>query len=132
MAPAVPLQDRRAAPAVETMVALRGGAFTMGSDDALAYPDDGEDRREVEVSPFRIDRYAVTGDRFAEFAAATGYRTEAERFGWSFVFGGLLPDDFPPTRGVTAAPWWRQVQGADWRHPEGVGCANSIVPPGEG
>ena len=45
--------------------------------------------------------------------------TEAERFGWSFVFAGLLPDDFPPTRGVAQAPWWRQVDGADWRHPEG-------------
>ena len=45
--------------------------------------------------------------------------TEAERFGWSFVFGGLLPDDFPPTRGVAQAPWWRQVEGADWRRPEG-------------
>ena len=45
--------------------------------------------------------------------------TEAERFGWSFVFGGLLPDDFPPTRAVAQAPWWRQVEGADWRRPEG-------------
>ena len=36
------------------------------------------------------------------------------------MFGGLLPDDFPPTpAGVAAAPWWRQVEGADWRHPEG-------------
>jgi formylglycine-generating enzyme required for sulfatase activity len=30
-----------------------------------------------------------------------------------------LPDDFPPTRGAAQAPWWRQVFGADWRHPEG-------------
>ena len=45
--------------------------------------------------------------------------TEAERFGWSFVFAGLLPDDFPPTEAVAAAPWWRKVEGADWRHPEG-------------
>ncbi len=51
----------------------------------------------------------------------TGWRTEAESYGWSFVFGGLLPDDFPPTRGVQAAPWWRQVEGADWRRPEGPG-----------
>ena len=46
--------------------------------------------------------------------------TEAERFGWSFVFAGLLPDDFAPTRGVVQAPWWRQVEGADWRRPEGA------------
>jgi sulfatase modifying factor 1 len=31
----------------------------------------------------------------------------------------LLPDDFPPTRGAAQAPWWRQVFGASWRHPEG-------------
>jgi formylglycine-generating enzyme len=48
------------------------------------------------------------------------YVTEAERFGWSFVFAGLLPDDFPPSRGVANTPWWRQVNGADWRHPEGL------------
>ena len=57
--------------------------------------------------------------RWAEFAEATGHRTEAERAGWSFVFAGLLPDDFEPTRGIANAPWWRQVFGADWQHPEG-------------
>ena len=56
---------------------------------------------------------------FGAFVEATGYVTEAEQYGWSFVFAGLLPDDFPPTRAVAAAPWWRQVDGADWRHPEG-------------
>jgi formylglycine-generating enzyme len=103
----------------EGMVKLAGGAFVMGSDDAFAYPQDGEDPREVEVDPFWIDACAVSNGRFDEFVGATGYVSEAERFGWSFVFGGLLPDDFPPTRGVAAAPWWRQVEGADWRHPEG-------------
>ena len=101
------------------MVQLPGGAFTMGSDDPSAYPEDGENAREVEVDDFWIDSGVVSNVRFAEFVAATGYTTDAEQFGWSFVFGGLLPDDFPPTRGVAAAPWWRQVEGADWRHPEG-------------
>ena len=45
--------------------------------------------------------------------------TEAEQFGWSFVFAGFLPDDFPDTRGVVGSEWWRQVEGADWRHPDG-------------
>ena len=35
------------------------------------------------------------------------------------MFAGFLPDDFPHTRAVASAPWWRQVYGADWRHPEG-------------
>jgi formylglycine-generating enzyme required for sulfatase activity len=101
------------------MVSLPGGKFVMGSDDRFAYPDDGEAPREVELSAFTIEPHAVTNAAFAEFVAATGHVSEAERFGWSFVFGGQLPDDFPPTRAVAAAPWWRQVYRADWRHPEG-------------
>ena len=64
-------------------------------------------------------RWPVSNEAFASFVEATGYATEAERFGWSFVFAGLLPDDFPPTQAVVEAPWWRKVEGADWRHPEG-------------
>src|SRR5688572_4771327 len=105
---------------VDGMVLLEEGSFWMGSEDAFAYPADGEGPvREVETGPFWIDAHAVTNDRFRAFVEETGYVTEAEGFGWSFVFGGLLPDDFPPTRGVAAAPWWRQVEGADWAHPEG-------------
>jgi formylglycine-generating enzyme required for sulfatase activity len=63
----------------------------------------------------------VTNDAFARFVDVTGHRTDAERYGWSFVFGGLLPDDFPDTRGVVGTPWWRQVEGACWRAPEGPG-----------
>ena len=92
----------------------------MGTDDAVGYPADGEGPvHPVSLRPFWVDACAVTNARFQEFVASTGYATDAERSGWSFVFGGLLPDDFPETRGVAAAPWWRQVEGADWRHPEG-------------
>lgn len=92
----------------------------MGNQGDDAYPDDGEGPvRPVQLSPFRLSRTAVSNAEFGEFVAATGYRTEAERYGWSFVFAGLLPDEFPPTRGVAHAPWWRQVYAADWKHPEG-------------
>ncbi len=92
----------------------------MGSDDRWAYPDDGEGPvTEVEVSAFSIGAYAVSNGDFSSFVEETGYVTDAERFGWSFVFAGLLPDDFPPTEGVVNAPWWRKVEGAAWRHPEG-------------
>ncbi|HEX2709199.1 MAG TPA: formylglycine-generating enzyme family protein [Solirubrobacterales bacterium] len=102
------------------MVELAGGIFSMGTDGSYGYPADGEGpAHEIQLSPFAISRHAVTNRQFAAFVAATDHRTEAERFGWSFVFGGLLPDDFPPTRAVAAAPWWRQVEGADWAHPEG-------------
>jgi sulfatase modifying factor 1 len=92
----------------------------MGDESEWSYPGDGEGPvHVVELPAFGMSPYAVTNRDFAAFVAGSGWRTEAESYGWSFVFGGLLPDDFPPTRGVEAAPWWRQVEGADWRHPEG-------------
>jgi sulfatase modifying factor 1 len=109
-------------PQREARVALEGGEFLMGSVDRFAYPDDGEGPvRRVRLDPFWVDTRAVSNSEFAGFLEATGHVTEAERFGWSFVFAGLLPDDFPSTRAVQAAPWWRQVEGADWRRPEGPG-----------
>jgi sulfatase modifying factor 1 len=103
-----------------TLVTVPGGRYRMGDESEWSYPGDGEGPvHEVDLATFRIDRYAVSNRQFTEFVGATGWRTDAERFEWSFVFGGLLPEDFPPTRGVEGAPWWRQVIGADWRHPEG-------------
>ena len=92
----------------------------MGTDTPYGYGEDGEGpAHEVRLSPFAIAPYTVTNADFAAFVDATGHRTEAEAFGWSFVFAGFLPDDFPATRGVGGAPWWRQIEGADWAHPEG-------------
>jgi formylglycine-generating enzyme required for sulfatase activity len=106
------------------MVRLPGGTFLMGTESPDGLPADGEGPvREVGLSPFWIDSCAVTNRRFAEFAEATGYVTDAERYGWSFVFGGLLPHDFDPTRGAAQAPWWRQVYGATWDRPEGPGSS---------
>jgi formylglycine-generating enzyme required for sulfatase activity len=102
------------------LVELPAGTFTMGTDGTYGYPDDGEGpAHAVSLSAFAVGPTAVTNDEFAAFAAATGHRTDAEAFGWSFVFAGLLPADFPATRAVSTAPWWRQVEGADWAHPEG-------------
>ena len=102
------------------MVLIPAGRFRMGSDDHFAYPDDGEGPPvDVDLHDYWIDACAVTSAEFAEFVSDSGYVTDAEHFGWSFVFAGLLPDDFPPTQAVMDAPWWRKVEGADWSHPEG-------------
>lgn len=91
----------------------------MGSEETL-YPADAEGPvREVSLGSFEIAPYTVTNADWSAFVAGTGYRTISERLGSSFVFGGLLPDDFPPTQGVAATPWWRLVEGASWDHPEG-------------
>jgi formylglycine-generating enzyme len=102
------------------LVLLEGGEFLMGNAGPWAYAGDGEGPvRRVWLDAFRIDAHAVSNAEFAAFVEETNHVTEAERFGWSFVFAGLLPEDFPPTRGVAHAPWWRQLEGADWRRPDG-------------
>lgn len=107
------------------MVAITAGSFSMGSADPQAFAADGEGPvREVFLSAFHIDPKAVTNAQFASFVKATGHVTEAERFGWSYVFYGFIGtagrSAVLPGR-VAEAPWWRGVNGADWRHPEGPG-----------
>lgn len=105
------------------MVKLDGGPFLMGTNGTEGFPADGEGPvREVSLDPFYIDAGPVTNQRFREFVRASDYRTEAERFGWSFVFQSHIPEvrrsDLVHDT-VLAAPWWCQVPGAAWNHPEG-------------
>ena len=119
--PAGPIERTAAglAPVLD-LVSVPGGAFLMGADGAITYEGDGEGPvHPVELTAYQMSPACVTNDEFAAFVASTRHVTEAERYGWSFVFEGLLPDDFEPTPAVVQTPWWRQVQGADWRHPEG-------------
>nr|WP_145742633.1 formylglycine-generating enzyme family protein [Saccharopolyspora dendranthemae] len=105
------------------MVVLPGGAFRMGTEDPDGFPDDAEGPiREVRVGGFAIDPHAVSNARFAEFVADTGYVTESERFGWSYVFAKFLPGHLrKESPRPEQAPWWCGVSGAWWRCPEGPG-----------
>lgn len=111
------------------MIRLEGGTFLMGTENPEGFPKDGEGPvRAVEVSPFRIDPYPVTNKSFREFVKAAGYRTDAERFGWSFVFWSHIPRSrfrelVKDT--VAGAPWWCKVPGATWKAPEGPGSDNA-------
>lgn len=113
-------------PRISTLVELPGGTFFMGSEDDDINVGDGEAPiREVSVRPFAIDAVTVTNARFATFVKATGYVTEAERFGWSYVFHLLVPANLD--RRIQAAPagtpWWVPVPGASWKAPEGPGSS---------
>jgi len=104
-------------------VSLPGGSFQMGGEDADANPLDGEGPiRPVTLSPFAIDTEHVTTADFARFTGQTGYVTEAEEFGWSFVFAGFLSAPVrKASQRVAQAPWWCAVSGATWSAPEGPG-----------
>lgn len=114
---------RTAAVSTEGMVALPGGEFLMGNAHGDGYPSDGEGPvRPVRLDPFHLDARAVDNQRFAAFVAATGYRTEAERLGWSYVFAGFLPAEVRRrSQRPERTPWWCAVEGAVWDHPEGPG-----------
>lgn len=108
----------------EGMILLEGGSFLMGTEDEEGFAADGEGPiREVTVGSFYISPYAVTNDQFARFVKETGYRTEAETFGWSFVFHLLVPEEVARTvtRVPQQTPWWYTVEGAYWSQPEGPG-----------
>jgi sulfatase modifying factor 1 len=109
-------------PRTDRMVRLDGGTFSMGSDDDVGFPEDGEGpAREVTLDAFYIDRHAVTAAEFLDFVKETGYTTDAERFGWSFVFEDFLaPEDTDHVRDrVPEATWWVAVDNANPLHPDG-------------
>ncbi|MEX0652482.1 MAG: formylglycine-generating enzyme family protein [Phycisphaeraceae bacterium] len=108
----------------DNMIKLPGGTFRMGTDSDQQWESDGEGPvRDVTVRPFYIDATAVTNAAFEQFVDATGYRTDAEAFGWSFVFHTHLSPKFAKrlkqTHAVQGLTWWIAVPGAYWRKPFG-------------
>jgi formylglycine-generating enzyme required for sulfatase activity len=107
------------------MTRLEGGEFLMGTDRAdLAWINDGEmPPRVVALAPFYIAQCATTNLEFEEFVGATGYVTEAEKFGWSYVFHKEVTAKAKRAAAGVAAgtEWWIGVEGACWKRPEGPG-----------
>lgn len=124
-------------PAPDGMVWIPGGEFSMGSTDPLARPDEGPVQR-VRVDGFWMDTTEVTNAQFAQFVAATSYKTVAERdVDWEelkkqvpkgtpkpaahMLKAGSLVFT-PPDKPVDLRAyerWWSWTTGANWRHPEG-------------
>jgi sulfatase modifying factor 1 len=95
------------------MVLIQGGRFRMGATDGM--PDEAP-VHEVTVKSFWMDVHEVTVGEYARFIAATGYRTDAERFGWSGVFDLRTRE-------------WEKSEGASWRHPDGPGSSGEPAEP---
>lgn len=82
------------------MVLIPGGYFNMGS---VSGKDDEKPVHRVYVSDFYIDQYEVTVEQYKIFVDATGYKTDAEKDGGSY----LLADS-----------GWAKKNGVNWRHDE--------------
>ncbi|XP_074100823.1 formylglycine-generating enzyme [Cotesia typhae] len=103
------------------MVKIKTGVYFIGTDKPVFTQDGEGPKRPVELNSFYIDKYEVSNKNFEIFVNATGYKTEAEKFGNSFVFDGLISEEIKAEikQAVAQAPWWLPVDKASWRHPEG-------------
>jgi len=102
-------------------ILIQAGSFRMGDANGDENPADGETPvHQVSTGAYWIDATSVTNDDFARFIDASGYRTEAETFGFSAVFQLAVQADHKDIMSsATGTPWWYGVRGADWRHPGG-------------
>lgn len=126
--PVSSLSGRNLPRMVPSAVEIRGGQALIGTNVPILKIDGEFPLRTEKVRSFRIGATCVTNEQFREFVVDTGYVTEPEHFGTSFVFDGLLPPHTPPTQGVAAAPWWRVVAGATWRTPLGPSVDDAYKP----
>lgn len=101
--------------------AIPGGMALVGTDRQVFPVDEEGPRRRKRLKPFRMMETAVTNAMFAVFVDDTGFVTEAERFGWSFVFHSNVSEAIQATQGVAGHEWWRRVDGAFWRLLNGPG-----------
>lgn len=98
----------------------------MGTDSDEGYRADGEGpSRRVALGAFAMAAHAVSNADFAAFVDDTGYVSDAERCGWSFVFQGFVDDTLEDrVKGISSeAPWWIALGGACWSRPEGPGSS---------
>ncbi|KAG5279088.1 hypothetical protein AALO_G00105950 [Alosa alosa] len=104
------------------MVHIHGASFKMGTNAADGR--DGESPvRSVTVKPFKLDTYPVTNSDFRKFIKEQKYKTEAETFGWSFVFQDFVSVEMKNkvTQKIESAPWWIPLEKVFWRQPAGPG-----------
>ena len=108
------------------VVAIPGGAALIGTDFPVLTEDEESPCRTKTLKPFHMMRTTVTNAMFAAFVEDTSYITEAEKYGWSFVFYSDVADSVPETEGVVGTTWWRKVDGADWRLINGPGSEGCL------
>ncbi len=85
------------------MIYFEGGPFLMGSENGLS---NEHPVHEVKINPYFIDKTPVTVAQFRQFIKATGFKTEAEKFGDSGVFN-------------LETQSWELLPGATWEKPFG-------------
>ncbi|XP_061557850.1 inactive C-alpha-formylglycine-generating enzyme 2 isoform X3 [Phycodurus eques] len=96
----------------DVMVAIPGGRMTT----RRSYGRAEDEETEIQLLPFLLDKQPVTNSAFRDFVRDQKYKTEAETFGWSFVFQDFVSEDLKGkvTHTIKSAPWWLPVERAFW------------------
>lgn len=95
--------EKKPGPNDHQLVRIPAGTYALGdANHKLNQP------HSFKTPGYSISDCETTNAQFAVFVAATGYKTYAERKGWSQVGG------------EGSAEWeWKRMDGADWKHPFG-------------
>jgi len=109
-------------------VDIPAGTALLGTQQSLIPLDEESPCRKKEINAFKMMDTTVTNAMFQKFIDDTGYITEAEKFGWSFVFYDQLPLDFKDTQAVEATQWWRKVEKASWQKICGPDADQTLQP----
>jgi len=84
---------------------IPGGAGLMGTNRPVIKLDGEAPQRRVKLKSFLLGQTPVSNAEFSHFAEQTGYVTEAEVFGWSFVFHLQVPAAQTTVQGAAGAQW---------------------------
>jgi formylglycine-generating enzyme required for sulfatase activity len=90
-------------PDAAEMVLIPASEFMMGRNEGE--PDE-QPAHPVKLDDYYMDLYEVTNAQFSSFVQATGYKTEAEKSGYGWVWQDIEPVKVP---------------GASWKNPQGDG-----------
>ena len=103
------------------MILIKENDYTIGTNSSEGISLDNEGPSiNIHIESFYISSTTITNKEFYEFVDDTGYVTEAEKFGWSFVFHYFVSEtDRKNSRITQELPWWFAVPGANWRNPLG-------------
>lgn len=102
---------------------IPSGEALIGTDNPYIRSDGEAPLRKEPIDSFFMSNTAITNEAFAAFVADTGYVTEAEHIGWSFVFMSQATHTTQITRSVPGTPWWRVIEGVSWKHITAPSCS---------
>lgn len=89
------------------MMYIPASSFLMGSrEDQFSYAHE-RPQHEVFIDAYWIDIFEVSNAKFSHFVDQTGYETQAEKQGYSYMYN--------------AQGEWDTFKGVNWRHPMGAG-----------